>query len=59
MLKDAGNVLSYLISISGSTTFIARTFIGLAHVEFRAAMKAQGILKNTRPNWSDHGLIER
>lgn len=39
--ENAGNVFNYLLSISGSAAFIAWAFIGLTHVRFRQAMKAQ------------------
>ena len=39
--ENAGNVFNYLLSISGSAAFIAWAFIGLTHLRFRQAMKAQ------------------
>lgn len=39
--ENAGNVFSYLLSISGAAAFIAWAFIGLTHLRMRAAMKAQ------------------
>ncbi|UPL03358.1 hypothetical protein LCI18_014292 [Fusarium solani-melongenae] len=47
--ENAGNVFSYLLSISGSAAFIAWAFIGLTHVRFRAAVKAQGMPLSSLP----------
>ncbi|KAH7127901.1 amino acid permease/ SLC12A domain-containing protein [Dactylonectria estremocensis] len=47
--ENAGNVFSYLLSISGSAAFIAWAFIGLTHVRFRAAMKAQDMPLSSLP----------
>lgn len=47
--ENAGNVFSYLLSISGSAAFIAWCFIGLTHVRFRAAVKAQGMAIDSFP----------
>lgn len=45
--ENAGNVFSYLLSISGAAAFIAWAFIGLTHLRFRAAMKAQDVPVST------------
>lgn len=47
--ENAGNVFSYLLSISGAAAFIAWAFIGLTHLRFRAAMKAQGMSVSALP----------
>ncbi|VUC26808.1 unnamed protein product [Clonostachys rosea] len=47
--ENAGNVFNYLLSISGSAAFIAWAFIGLTHVRFRQAMKAQDISTSVLP----------
>ncbi|KAK6087041.1 amino acid permease [Seiridium cupressi] len=47
--ENAGNVFTYLLDISGAAAFIAWAFIGLTHVRFRAAMKAQNVPISTLP----------
>ncbi|KAK7217553.1 hypothetical protein V2G26_005556 [Clonostachys chloroleuca] len=47
--ENAGNVFNYLLSISGSAAFIAWAFIGLTHVRFRQAMKAQDVSTSVLP----------
>jgi amino acid transporter len=47
--ENAGNVFSYLLSISGAAAFIAWAFIGLTHLRFRAAMKAQNMPVSSLP----------
>ncbi|KAF4122961.1 hypothetical protein GMORB2_6509 [Geosmithia morbida] len=47
--ESAGNVFSYLLSISGSAAFIAWCFIGLTHVRFRAAMRTQNVAVSSLP----------
>lgn len=47
--ENAGNVFSYLLSISGSAAFIAWCFIGLTHVRFRAAMNSQNMAVSSLP----------
>lgn len=45
----AGAVFTYLVTISGSATFIAWAFIGITHLHFRRAWKLQGRLANELP----------
>jgi amino acid transporter len=47
--ENAGNVFSYLLSISGAAAFIAWAFIGLTHLRMRAAMKAQDMPLTSLP----------
>ncbi|KAF7554913.1 hypothetical protein G7Z17_g2531 [Cylindrodendrum hubeiense] len=47
--ENAGNVFSYLLSISGAAAFIAWAFIGLTHARFRAAMQAQNMPVSSLP----------
>lgn len=47
--ENAGNVFTYLLDISGSAAFIAWAFIGLTHLRFRAALKAQNIPVSSLP----------
>lgn len=41
--ENAGNVFTYLLDISGAAAFVAWAFIGLTHLRFRAALKAQNV----------------
>ncbi|KAH8695305.1 amino acid permease [Talaromyces proteolyticus] len=45
----AGPVFTYLVTISGSATFIAWAFIGITHLRFRRAWKLQGRLPEDLP----------
>ncbi|KAJ9137081.1 Amino acid permease [Pleurostoma richardsiae] len=47
--ENAGNVFTYLLDISGAAAFIAWAFIGLTHLRFRAAMKAQNVPLSALP----------
>ncbi|KAF3010262.1 General amino acid permease [Neopestalotiopsis sp. 37M] len=47
--ENAGNVFTYLLDISGAAAFIAWAFIGLTHLRFRSALKAQNIAVSSLP----------
>jgi amino acid transporter len=56
----AGQVFTYLVTISGSATFIAWAFIGITHLRFRRAWKLQGKSPTELPfqaMWYPYGTL--
>ncbi|KAI0485346.1 amino acid permease/ SLC12A domain-containing protein [Xylariaceae sp. FL0804] len=47
--ENAGSVFTYLLDISGAAAFISWAFIGLTHIRFRHALKAQGVPTSSLP----------
>lgn len=56
----AGLVFTYLVTISGSATFIAWAFIGITHLRFRRSWKLQGKTLDELPfraMWYPYGTL--